>query len=162
MKMKKALSIALALVFAIGMLAGCNGGTLEDTSADISAFVDNDEKLDVTWLGYAKLAGCTEGQATELLFEEEFNLNITPIFAEYSSYTDKKNALLQAGDIPDLIYELDPMHVYADARDEFLLNVPYEAIEKHAPSVYADSGRYNRLQGIGHYYNRGNNRCAVI
>lgn len=138
MKMKKALSIALALVFAIGMLAGCSVGTVEETTADISAFVDNDEKLDITWLGYAMLAGCTEGKATELMYEEEFNMNITPIFAEYESYIDKKNALLQAGDIPDLIYELDPMHVYADARDEFLLSVPYAAIEKHAPSVYAE------------------------
>ena len=156
MKMKKALSIALALVFAIGMLAGCSAGTLEETSADISAFVDNDEKLDITWLGYAMLAGCTEGQATELLFEEEFNLNITPVFAEYAKYTDKKNALLQSGDIPDLIYELDPMHVFADARDEFLLSVPYEAIEKYAPSVYAELNKKAPAAWAYTYYDGAN------
>lgn len=156
MKMKKALCIALALVFAIGMLAGCNGGTLEETSADISAFVDNDEKLDITWLGYAKLAGSLEGGATETMYEEEFNLNITPIFAEAAKYTDKKNALLQSGDIPDLIYELDPMHVYADARDEFLLNVPYEAIEKYAPSVYAELNAKAPAAWAYTYYEGGN------
>ena len=136
MKMKKLLCIALTLVLAIGALAGCTVGTVEETTADISAFVDNDEKLTLSWLGYAQLAGCTEGTAPELLMEEKFNVDIKPIFAEAAKYTDKKNALLQAGDIPDLIYELDPMHLFADARDEFLFEVPYEVIKKYAPSLY--------------------------
>ena len=37
MKMKKILCVALALVFAIGMLAGCGGGSAR-TNVDLSAF----------------------------------------------------------------------------------------------------------------------------
>ena len=136
--MKKLLCIALALVMAIGLFAGCEVGTMEKTEADISAFVDNEEKLELSWLGYAQLAGCEEGTASELLLEEKFNVELKPIFAEGAKYTDKKNALLQAGDIPDLIYELDPMHLFADARDEFLFEVPYDAVEKYAPSLFAN------------------------
>jgi len=136
MKTKKILSIALALVFAIGMLAGCAGGGGAQ-KVDISAFEDTDETLAITWLGYPGLAGCEEGKPSELLLEEKFNVEITPLFAEYNGYNDKKNAFLQAGDIPDLIYEMDPMYHFADARDEFLLEVPYAAIEKYAPTLYA-------------------------
>lgn len=138
MKMKKILCIAIAFVMVVGLFAGCESGILEDTGADISAFVDNDEKLELSWLGYAMLAGCEEGTASELLMEDKFNVEIKPIFTEAGNYTDKKNALLQAGDIPDLIYELDPMNLFADARDEFLFEVPYEAVEKYAPSLYAN------------------------
>ncbi len=136
MKTKKILSVALALILAIGMLAGCAGGNGAQ-KVDISAFEDTDETLALTWLGYPGLAGCEEGKPTELLLEDKFNVEITPLFAEYNGYNDKKNAFLQAGDIPDLIYEMDPMYHFADARDEFLLEVPYEAIEKYAPSIYA-------------------------
>lgn len=135
MKMKKALCIALALVLAIGMLAGC-GGTTEDTAADISAFVDTDEKLEISWFSYPGFTSGSEGKPSELLLEKEFNVEIKPIFSDWAGVTDKKNALLQSGDIPDLIYEMDPMFVFADARDEFLFEVPYEAIEKYAPELY--------------------------
>ena len=135
MKMKKILSIALALVFAIGMLTGCaGGGAVSD--ADISAFVDTDEKLTISWLSYPVLAGCEEGFPSELLIEDKFNVDMKPIFAEYDGYNDKKNALLQSGDIPDMIYEMDPMYLFADARDEYLLELPYAAIEKYAPTLY--------------------------
>lgn len=136
MKMKRVLSLVMALFIAIGVLVGCGDGNADYASADISAFVDNGEKMSISWLGYATLAGCTEGKPSELLIEDKFNIDITPIFAESSGYTDKKNALLQSGEIPDLIYELDPMHVFADARDEYLLEVPYEAIKKYAPSLF--------------------------
>lgn len=134
--MKKALSIALALVLAIGMLAGCGGGGETVEQADISAFVETDEKLEISWLSYYTLSGCGEGTASEKLIEDTFNIEMKPIFAESAKYNDKKNALLQSGDIPDLIYELDPMTVYADARDEYLLEIPYAAIEKYAPELF--------------------------
>ncbi len=137
MKMKKVLSIALALILAIGMLAGCGGGSGVE-QADISAFVETDEKLEISWLGYAVLPGVEEGTAPELLLEDKFNVELKPIFTESAKYTDKKNALLQSGEIPDFIYELDPMHVYADARDEYLLEIPYAAIQKYAPELFAE------------------------
>lgn len=133
--MKKLLCITLALVLAISMLAGCGGGD-DDYSADISAFADTDETLSISWLGYPVFAGSSEGLPTELLLEDKFNVEIEPIFAEYNNYNDKKNALMQSGDIPDLIYEMDPMYLFADVRDEFLLEVPYETIKKYAPSLY--------------------------
>jgi len=153
MKMKKALSIALALILAIGMLAGCGGNEVEKVDLDLSAFEDDGtETIELSWLGYANLSGCEEGTASELLIEDKFNVNIRPIFAESSKYTDKKNALLQSGDIPDLIYELDPAHVFADARDEYLLEVPYALIQQEAPALFADlTEKAPAVWGYGYY-----------
>ncbi len=136
--MKKLLCLMLTLVFAIGALAGCVG-SVDDQDAELGAFQDDgSEKLEISWLGYATLAGCSEGTASEKLLEEKFNVELKPIFAENANYTDKKNALLQSGEIPDLIYELDPAHVFADARDEYLFQLQYDVIKKYAPSIFAD------------------------
>jgi len=138
MKTKKLLSMTLAIVFAIGILAGCGGNETTKTNVDLSAFEDDStEKITLSWLGYANLSGCEEGTPSELLIEDKFNVDIKPIFAESTKYVDKKNALLQSGEIPDLIYELDPAHIFADARDEYLLEIPYELIKKEAPSLFA-------------------------
>ena len=135
MKMKKVLSLALALILAIGVLAGC-GGKNFGTSADPEAFKHTDEKIELSWLGYANLAGCEEGTATEKLLESRFNVELKPIFVESSSYQDTKSTKLASGQIPDLIYELDPAHVYKDVEDEFLFEVQYEVIKEHAPELY--------------------------
>ena len=126
----------MALVLALGVLAGCGGGNVK-TSAKVKDFKHTDEKLELKWLGYAQLTGCSEGTASEKLLEKTFNVEIKPIFVEGATYQDKKSAMLAAGDIPDLIYELDPVHVYKDVEDEFLFEVQYEVIKEHAPELYA-------------------------
>lgn len=93
--MKKALSIALALIFAIGMLAGCGSGTA--TSEAEKNFSETDEKLTLEWLGYPILAGCEEGTQSELLLEEKFNVDIKPLFYEQENFNDKRRCLWQAG-----------------------------------------------------------------
>lgn len=139
MKMKKVLSIALAVVFAIGMLAGCNGGEQSELA---KSYVDSDETLALTWLGYPTLAGCEEGTDTELLLEEKFNVEITPLFYEQAKFNDKKTMLMAGGDIPDFIYELDPVNVYNDVDQDFIAEVPYETIEQYAPTLYAYLNEY--------------------
>ena len=132
--MKKALSIALALILAIGMLAGCGGG--KTTSEAEKNFSETDEKLTLTWLGYPILAGCEEGTAGELLLEEKFNVEIEPMFYEQTNFNDKKTMLMAGGEIPDLVYELDPVNVFNDVDQDFIVEVPYGTIEKYAPSYY--------------------------
>lgn len=134
MKMKKVISIALALVLAIGLLAGCNSGG--STSEAAKNFSEIDEKLTIEWLGYATLSGCSEGTQPELLLEEKFNVEIKPIFYETEKFNDKKTMLMAGGDIPDLLYELDPLNVYNDVDQEFIVELPYETIEKYAPEYF--------------------------
>ena len=135
MKMKKVLSIALALVLAIGMLAGCNNGGSQSEAA--KNFTDSDEKITMTWLSYPVLAGCEEGTDPELLIEEKFNVDIKPLFYEQTNFNDKKTMLMAGGEIPDLVYELDPVNVYNDVDQDFIVELPYETVEKYAPNYYA-------------------------
>ena len=44
---------------------------------------------------------------------------------------------MAGGDIPDLVYELDPVNVFNDVDQDFIVEVPYGTIEKYAPSYYA-------------------------
>ncbi len=135
MKMKKVLSIALALVLAIGMLAGCGGDKTQSEAA--KNFTDSEEKITMTWLSYPVLPGCEEGTDPELLIEEKFNVDIKPLFYEQTNFNDKKTMLMAGGDIPDLVYELDPVNVYNDVDQDFIVEVPYETVEKYAPEYYA-------------------------
>lgn len=134
MKMKKVLSIALALILAIGMLAGCGNNAQSEAAKN---FTDSDEKITMTWLSYPVLAGCEEGTDPELLIEEKFNVDIKPLFYEQTNFNDKKTMLMAGGEIPDLVYELDPVNVYNDVDQDFIVELPYETVEKYAPNYYA-------------------------
>ncbi len=133
MKMKKIIGVSLALVMALGMLAGC-GNTYIDGQEE---FADTDEKLTLSWLGYPKNPGAEEGTAPELLLEERFNVELKPLFYEEAKYEEKKTMLMAGGEIPDLIYELDPLNVINDADQDFIVELPYETVEKYAPEYYA-------------------------
>ena len=134
MKMKKILSIAVALVLTIGMLAGCgNGATVSEAEKNFS---ETDEKLTLEWLGYPVLPGCSEGTQAELLLEERFNVDIKPLFYESEKFNDKKTMLMAGGEIPDLLYELDPVNVFNDVDQDFIVEVPYGTVKKYAPSYY--------------------------
>lgn len=134
MKMKKLLCASLAVVMAVGMLSGCgNGGSGVNTEE----FKDTDEKLTLSWLGYPRSAGAQEGTPSELLIEEKFNVELKPLFYEETKFEEKRTMLLAGGEIPDLIYELDPMQVINDADQDFIVELPYDTIKQYAPEYFA-------------------------
>lgn len=140
MKMRKVLCATLAAVMAIGMLAGCNNG--KSSSSVAENYKDTDEKLTLKWLGYPVSAGAEEEGYTENLLEEKFNVEIEPLFYEENKYNDKKTMLMAGGEIPDLIYELDPMHVFNDVEQDFLAELPYETVEEYAPEYFKYLNEY--------------------
>ena len=134
MKMKKLLSVSIAAVMTVGMLAGCGGG--KDASTGSETYQDNDEKLTLKWLGYPRNPGAEEGTIPEKAIEEKFNVEIQPLFYEENKYQDKKVMLMAGGEIPDLIYELDPLHVFNDVDQDFVVEVPYDTIKQYAPQYF--------------------------
>ena len=133
MSMKKMISASLALVMSLGVLAGCSGG---GKKADTEEFKDSDATLTLKWMGYPVNNGAEEGTIPELTLEETFNVEIEPLFYAEDNYQDQKTTLLASGNIPDLIYELDPMYLFRDADKELVVPVSYETIEEFAPSVF--------------------------
>lgn len=154
MKMKKILCAVLACVLAFGMLAGCGGNGGYSEAAE--NFKDSDETLTLKWLGYPIIPGAEEEGYSENLLEETFNVEIQPLFYEENKYNDKKTMLMAGGEIPDLIYELDPLHVFNDVKQDFIVEVPYETIEKYAPEYFAYLNEYVPVAWIYSRYEDAN------
>ena len=140
MKMKRLLSASIAAVMAVGMLAGCNGNGGSSGSGE--KFADSQDTLTLKWLGYPRNPGAEEGTLPEKVLEEKFNVDIKPLFYEEKKFNDKKTMLMAGGEIPDLIYELDPLHVVQDADQEFIVEVPYDTIKEFAPEYYTYLSEY--------------------
>lgn len=127
MKFKKTLAMILALVCVTASFAGC--AKKQETGKTASG-----ETMTIKWLGYP-YDSVEEGTYPQQLLEEKFNVKIEPVFLDSKAYVDKKPLLMASGEIPDIIYELDPSNVQADVRQGFLMELPYETIKKYAPSV---------------------------
>ena len=140
MKMKRLLSASIAAVMAVGLLAGCNGA---GSSSGTEKFEDSEETLTLKWLGYHTNAGASEGTLPEQVLEEKFNVDIQPLFYEENKFNDKKTMLMAGGEIPDLLYELDPVNVINDVEQDFIVELPYKTIKKFAPEYYAYLNEYS-------------------
>lgn len=123
--MKKIFALIMALSITLTFV-GCGKKSTSENGGDKT----------ISWLGYPMNQSAEEGTDAELLLEEKFGVDIKPIFYANQSYNDKKTMLLASGDIPDIIYELDPSNVAADVDQGFLAKIDYELIAKHAPTVY--------------------------
>ncbi len=137
MKRSKFFAAIIASVLVICLLAGCG-----DKASNGVVYEDNGEKLTLKWLGYPTNSGAQEGSVPELTLEERFNVEIEPIFYEENKYQEKKTMLMAGEDIPDLVYEMDPQHVVNDVDQDFIVEVPYEMIEKYAPKYFAYINEY--------------------
>ena len=126
MKSKGITAIFLTVIAAVTLFAGCGGK--QETKAGGEA------AMTIKWLGYP-YGTAEKDTLPQRLLEEKFNVKIEPIFLDEEAYKNKKPLLMASGEIPDLIYELDPGNVQADVRQGFLAEIAYEAIKSYAPSV---------------------------
>lgn len=140
--MKRTTAILLASSMLAAALSGCGG-----------AQKSSDEKITITWLAPYN-QGAAEGTNAEKLLEERFNVEIKPLFYPKQNYNDKKTMLLAGGEIPDIIYEMDPSYVANDVSQGFLAQIDYSVIAEKAPSVYANINNeepkawlYSRVDG---------------
>lgn len=124
MKIKKTMSVILAGVTAMS-LASCDKKQTND--GDV---------MKITWMGFPMDADGKADSYVEKIIEERFNVDIEPVFIRYSEYTDQKTMMFAGGKIPDVIYEMDPSQVQADADQGFLTKIDYEKIKEYAPDIY--------------------------
>ena len=124
MKMTK----VTALMCTTALLASCSGGQTAKKS----------DKITIKWLGIPYFVDTKEGTYAEKYIEEKFDVEIEPVFIDGTAYTQKLPIQMSSGDIPDLIYLLDPQDVQNYANQDFLMELPYEKIKEKAPTVFAD------------------------
>ena len=119
-------------ILLISMLAGSLSACIQKEQKTDSS----EEKLEITWMGVPYNPSAQEGVQAELAIEERFNVEIKPIFLTSNNYNDKKSMMMASGEIPDLIYELDPINVSNDVAQGLLAKVPYKTIKSVAPTLY--------------------------
>lgn len=123
---KSAAAIFLAVVCAAGCLSGCEGKK------------NGNEKMEITWMGPPYYPSSTEGNYSEKLLEEKFNVEIKPVYLDEEAYKTKKPLMMSSGEIPDIVYEMDPADVQGDVRQGFLCELPFETLKKYAPKLVAE------------------------
>ncbi|MBQ7793648.1 MAG: extracellular solute-binding protein [Clostridia bacterium] len=124
MSIKKIISIILAGVMAASLVS-CG----EEQSS-------SDGVMKITWMGFPMDADGKADGYVEKTIEERFNVDIEPVFIRYSEYTDQKTMMFAGGKVPDVIYEMDPSHVQADADQGFLAKLDYSKIKEKAPDIF--------------------------
>ena len=64
--------------------------------------------------------------------------------------------MLCGGDIPDIMWNGDPLGVRANLRNGFIMEIPYELILEHAPTYVTYLNRYGKEAWLYTHYNGKN------
>ena len=153
MKIKRFFATVLFMAYIAIALAGCGQGVKESMAGE---FKDSNEKIKLRWLSYPTNFGAKDGTVPQRALEERFNVEIEPMFYDSNGFQEKKNMLLASNDIPDLIYELDPIFVQNDADQDFISELPYDVIKKYAPNYYKYLSEYAPAAWIYSAYDDAN------
>ena len=135
-KFRKIIAFTAALVLAVSALSGCGSSDTETADINMDAN-DMNEQLEISWMGLPYNPSAQEGTYPETVLEGKFNVDIKPMFLDTTNYNDKKTMMIAGGEEVDLIYELDPANVKQDAEQGLLMEIPYDLIQKYAPTVYS-------------------------
>ncbi len=122
-KIFRGIATFLVAATAIVSLAGC------------SKKVERDDNT-IAWLGAPYYPSLVEGGYAEKLIESKFGVNLIPVAMDSNAYEQTKPLQFANGDIPDVVYEMDPKNVKADVKQGFLAEVPLETIAKYAPNYF--------------------------
>ncbi|MCE5326441.1 MAG: extracellular solute-binding protein [Planctomycetaceae bacterium] len=122
----------------------------------VEAAYDPNEILTVSWMGPPYSVNATEGGWLQTYLERRYHLKIKPIFLGGPDYEWKK-PMMSAGGVfvPDVAWEADPINVQMDARNGFIIPIPYELILKHAPSYVRLINETAPQAWMYSYYRRG-------
>ncbi len=147
MKAKKIIATAMVITMALGIMSSCGKKKTEVS--------EENGKMVITWLGIPwNSAIDPELSYGKKLIEEKFDVEINMINYDVEVYKQKKPTLLASGEIPDIIYEMDPSDVQTDAKQGFIMEMPYDMIKEKCPDIFAelneevpDAWLYSRYDG---------------
>lgn len=129
------LSLGTGGALLLALLIGCAERKAADTSPpDWENISDTPEKeFSLSWMGPLSFDRGRPGSWIQQQIESRFNLRLEPLFIDQVSYARTRSLRFVAGDIPDVFWNGDPLVAQRMARHGFVLNLPREAILKHAP-----------------------------
>ena len=105
---------------------------------------DPDEAMTLRWLGIPSFIGAAPENWITQELEGRFNLDLQPIILDWNANDKRKPLMFAAGDIPDVIWEGDPLQVRRNVEQGFVIEVPYEVILEHAPTYVRQLNQFGR------------------
>ncbi len=164
----KYFSLMLAMVLIVGTFAGCGG-----KSEKVIEY-DENGRMVITWLGIPWNSNIDpELSYAKKLIEDKFNVSINMLNYDNEAYAKKKPTLFASGEVPDIVYEMDPANVQTDAEQGFIMELPYAMLEEKCPDIYAELNKvapanwvYSRYEGKNYgipniNYAGGNNSVSI-
>ena len=124
------------------LLASCGKpgpeGRTEAAQIDWTRVSDDPSKtLEISWLGPLGFEKGRPGSWIQSRVEELFNVKLDPIFIDPVTFDKVLSLRFVAGDIPDVLWDGEPMRIRAKVRHGFVLELPYEVLLEHAPHYVA-------------------------
>ena len=91
--------------------------------------------LSVSWMGPPHSYLMDRDTWISRKLAERFNLDLTPVLLDPRQYDKKKPLMFCGGNIPDLCWINDPVNLQKDVDNGFLVELSYELLQKHAPTL---------------------------
>ena len=138
---RRELLVLLGVVAAAAGVATLIGEVIRQTGPEMAvpripadAVDDPSRTLEITWLGPPNFANAEPGNWLQRRLEERFNIRLKPVYLDQNQYERKKPLMLASGRVPDVLWINDPDTLQRDAFHGFLCEVPYELLERYAPT----------------------------
>lgn len=97
---------------------------------------DHGQLMEISWLGPPYFAGAREGLWIEELLERRFNIDLKPMFMDPNAYDRKKPLMIAGGNVPDLIWEANPIGLQKSVHHGFVAELPLDLIARTMPVYY--------------------------
>jgi putative aldouronate transport system substrate-binding protein len=120
---------------------------------DWSKVHDNpSETLDISWMGILAYPTARKGSWIEKNLEKRFNIKLDARFIDRNAFTKRRPLMFASGDIPDVIWDGDPLGVRGNIRNNFIMEIPYRVILKYAPTYVKRLNKYGKEAWLYSYY----------
>ena len=152
MKPKEILAMLALLVLVMSVIALIPAKPRAQTESvrrtsvvDWTAVTDDPRQpLTIQWMGIAAYPDAAAGSWGQQQLESAFNLKLVPLFLDWNAFGQRRPLMFCAGQVPDVIWDGDPLGVRNNLRNGFILEVPYEVILKYAPTYVSHLNRYGK------------------
>lgn len=157
------IGLILVAVLAITVLALIPDNPVSREQMGQPSPVDWDQVVDdqaqpvaLVWQGIIAHVSGQDGSWIQRNLETRFNLELQPLFFDLIGYQRRRPLLLSGGEIPDIMWDGDPLGVRQNLRNGFIMELPYELILKHAPTYVKFLNRYGREAWLYAHHNGRN------
>lgn len=133
---KKAGAFLATALLGAAALSGCTAGG-NDPAPAAGANGQSGARLEIDWMNYP--GAIAEQSYGQQYLESTFGIKLKKLYPiAYADFKQKQQIQLSSGEVPDVLFILDPGELSKYASQGLLAEVPLDLIAKHAPRTKAN------------------------